>query len=446
MVGSLWKAAKMANILYEKSGSYESAVQFIPYSKLAEDLFSIEQKFVPFLGAGASLPKSPSLQTTPLTPIDQEKIKRLSESMGLADDISTILVVAAVRVAKYIQEHNLARKQPPAGQPEPVRTSARSASELAGKLASLVLYDLFEEPARTLNRLLPDYQQNELADVLRSATALTGIAPIAPPLLGIASFYQYQQGRTDLWNELHNCFKNVIDTNPVHRLVACAAKYYIESNPQESYLSVTTNYDDLLEIAMTRKEVPHCVVTVPKNGPHVRTRFSPDVAGYLGISSEALARLEELQNRLSPDEYYLMPRKPIAVVYKMHGCLDSTERDKDSIVISDEDYIETIGASGSNSRLVPNQFRTLMGYRKFLFLGYSFSDWNVRILYKFLQRLRVDQNFESSDYAVFNRVNPYESAFFKEKKINICLTNLDNFSESIAKYSSSCLESVSETV
>ena len=433
----------MAKILHEKGGNHDTAVEFIPYVTLGPNLFSTDQKFVPFLGAGASLiPVQTTSETLHTPDASDSKIRELCDSFGLQDELACMLVAAAVRVALRLQADPSAKPGPAAASKAAVPPSkAPTAAELASELAASLAYDYFDEPARRLRQALK-IETGEIAAMLRRATAATGVAATAPPLVGIASYYQYRDGPSNLWETLYSRFKGVTETTRVQRLVACAARHYLDGNPQEPYLCVTTNYDRLLELAMTSAGVPYCVVTVPKIGTFVRTTFSKGVQEHLGMDDEGFARLEELQNKMTPDQYYL--RRNLAVIYKIHGSLDPSERQHDSVVISDDDYIDNIRQSGSNSKLIPNHFRTLMGYRNFLFLGYSFSDWNVRILYKQLQAIRADQQFESNDYAVMNQANPYESVFFHEKKINICLTTLDKFVEGVKPHAprSKCLDAV----
>ena len=426
----------MATILHEKGGNYDTPVEFIPYAKLASELFSRDQKFVPFLGAGASLIAPGNAAAATGTPDASDlKIAEFCQSFDLKDEMARVLVAAAVRVALRLQQ---SATGPSAARP----TAAPSAAELAAELAASLEYDYFEEPARRLSRAL-EYEVVELAKVLRRATTVTGIASTAPPLVGIASYYQYREGNTRLWDALQERFGHVTETTPIQRLVACMARHYLDFQPQDPYLCVTTNYDRLLELAMQRLNVPYCVVTVPKSGTTVRTRYSENVAERLGLDTAGFKRLQREQNQMTPDGYYLKASKPLVVIYQVHGNLDADERQYDSVVISDEDYIENIRLSGSTSRLIPNQFRTLMGYRNFLFLGYSFSDWNVRIFYKLLQAIRAAHGVESNDYAVMYRFDHYENVFFRRKEINICLTTLDRFTAGVRQEASSpCLDTI----
>jgi hypothetical protein len=67
----------------------------------------------------------------------------------------------------------------------------------------------------------------------------------------------------------------------------------------------------------------------------------------------------------------------------------------------------------------------MMG-KSFLFLGYSFSDWNIRGIHRNLMASRPDRG--AADYAVVLRINPFERRFFDQYGIHVLQTDLDRFS------------------
>ena len=64
-----------------------------------------------------------------------------------------------------------------------------------------------------------------------------------------------------------------------------------------------------------------------------------------------------------------------------------------------------------------------MQNKGFLFLGYSFSDWNIRGLYKMIVGQRAHGK-TVQDYTVLNSLDPYESAYFAQQTIHILVTDL----------------------
>jgi hypothetical protein len=113
------------------------------------------------------------------------------------------------------------------------------------------------------------------------------------------------------------------------------------------------------------------------------------------------------------------------VIFKIHGCLFPSVPGRDSVVISDEDYIDHLCRMGSNDGLIPLEVVNLMMGKSFLFLGYSFSDWNIRGLHRSLIASRPDRG--AGDYAVVYRVNPFERRFFDQYGIHVLQTALDRF-------------------
>ena len=407
------------------------ATDFINYSSLARQLFGAEQRFVPFLGAGASLPFHPSDAPAKLTEPEQEHIEDVCRDLKLVSPLSIELMELAARVARRLEQTH------PPPDPEDSSKAAPSAGALAALLAREIGYRYLARSARSLEQILPRELPN-LEAVLTAVISITGVASTAPPLLSVASYYQYREGEEGLWDALRPAFATVSQTTETHKLVAEIAKNHVE-NPgnselrkfQRHYLAVTTNYDELIESAMSEAGVPYCVITVPKTGDRVRVRFAPAVAQYLGYSPKALEQLQldleesEPSVKARPDNFNFDVSKPVAIIYKIHGSIAEGEKPHNSVIISDEDYIDNIGKNGTTARLVPNTIKTQLGYCDLLFLGYSFSDWNVRSLFRSLRSIR--QTSTKNDYAVLRDWHPYESKFFEKNQIKIAATDLDTF-------------------
>ena len=91
--------------------------------------------------------------------------------------------------------------------------------------------------------------------------------------------------------------------------------------------------------------------------------------------------------------------------------------------------------NGLNNAMLPAFVKNGWMTRGFLFMGYSFSDWNVRSWY---QSLMEDAHFRErrglQDLAVMIDSDPYQDVFFDRKGINLVYTELKRFAESILKY------------
>ena len=131
-------------------------------------------------------------------------------------------------------------------------------------------------------------------------------------------------------------------------------------------LVITTNYDRLFEQAL------RC---------HGK---DPDVASYSKVPAE-------LREVLPQD-----PRRPF--VFKMHGDVDHP----DSIVITDEDYIEFVlrmSDRDSTYGAIPTTLAYHFKVWPTLFVGYSLMDYNLRLLFKTL-RWKMDEARTPQTYSV----------------------------------------------
>ena len=127
---------------------------------------------------------------------------------------------------------------------------------------------------------------------------------------------------------------------------------------------ITTNYDLLLESALRK--------------------FDKDPAIFVYNPSP-----NELTRDMEED-----PTEDRPLVFKMHGDLNERE----SIVITDEDYITFVQRMSDKDALhpVPQTIRYRMKQWPTFFVGYSFRDYNLRLIFRTL-RWRVDPaNFPQS--------------------------------------------------
>jgi hypothetical protein len=127
---------------------------------------------------------------------------------------------------------------------------------------------------------------------------------------------------------------------------------------------VTTNYDRLTEIALRQREKDPTVFVYDPNSDNPTRDVAAD-----------------------PDDMH-------PLLFKMHGDLEQ----KDSIVITDEDYIAFVQrmADKDTTYPIPFSIRFRMKQWRTLFVGYSLRDYNLRLLFRTL-RWRLDPaNFPNS--------------------------------------------------
>ena len=98
-------------------------------------------------------------------------------------------------------------------------------------------------------------------------------------------------------------------------------------------------------------------------------------------------------------------------------------QDADSVVITNEDYVTFLSIAG----VVPSYITKRLPTLGLLFLGYSFTDWNVRSLYRSVTKNRTAKSATTIDYAVLLNPSPYEVGFFEKNQIEVLDTPLDLF-------------------
>ena len=91
---------------------------------------------------------------------------------------------------------------------------------------------------------------------------------------------------------------------------------------------------------------------------------------------------------------------PIALerpaVLKLHGCLDRQSAGDDSYVITEDSYIDYL-SGGDVGALIPIALSQRMTSNSLLFLGYSLSDWNLRVI---LNRIWGARKLQVKSWAV----------------------------------------------
>lgn len=410
----------------------------INYREAADKLFNLPawqqgstegQQMVPFLGAGVSLSARLATEKSEVGDEfpDVESIENCCNTLGLDGASAKTFMRMAIFLAFYLQAaekdpHNLSDDQlldtlqsdtyPPSG------------GELARLFASLSTYTTFRQVVATLKPLFPEglisATEREQIEMFKLLAKITRIADPPDPLTSIASYYENKNGRSSLWTNLRLVISGKRETTFTHRLLAAAAKRHLAQPGvwQDDYLILTTNYDCLMEDALDDAGVDYAVLTTRKSDQKVLVRFSE------GITDAPIFTKRNADKY--PNQLYLYKPKNLAVIYKVHGCLNVTEKD-DGVVISDNDYIDYISQMNSTNGTIPACVNTLMQDKPFLFLGYRLNDWNVRSVFETIRKKR-GEDFRGQDYSVMTSIGEYERLFFQRNDVSILKTDLNSFS------------------
>src|SRR5262245_36472034 len=179
----------------------------------------------------------------------------------------------------------------------------------------------------------------ELANYLDRRSGYPSGEP--PELTRVAQYFDGVAGRGGLDDELHTVFAKNYQPSTLH--------YYLADFP--NLIIVTTNYDDLQERAFREKGRPFHVVVYRSGSPT-----------FLFWESGATEARETLANELD------VSIGQIPIIYKMHGACDRVNTERDSYVITEDDYVEFLSRMTSQTA-IPALFDESFRKSHFHFLG-----------------------------------------------------------------------------
>lgn len=117
---------------------------------------------------------------------------------------------------------------------------------------------------------------------------------------------------------------------------------------------ITTNYDSFMIDALRREK---------KNPEYKFCRWN-----------RLLDKYDALDAAFEPK-----PTKPL--VFHLHGHMEVI----DSLVLTEDDYIDFIVNVSQNPERIPSQIQDAMTDNLLLFLGYSLADWDFKVIFRALQ-------------------------------------------------------------
>ena len=392
-----------------------------------------EQGLVPFLGAGVSVSdraENPAA-AEPKYP-DAATVEQIAGLLHL-DGHARLYLEYAIRMAVRMQASEQVNGLPP-GLDELRKKLVDSsyppfAWELAELFSQVSAYNSLSDRAMKAierNGLLSADQRERaksmLLPMLKLAAMTTGLGSATDPLTSISSYYESKGERKDVWRRLYEVVATKEIPTRTHRLIAKAAKLQLGVNTAEDYLIVTTNYDWLMEKALDELQVPYAVLWRNHGDGLIYSRFA-------NLPADELTVLKRRNEPRTPGLAILKKTRSLAIVYKMHGCLykDLKEQD-DGLVVTDGDYVEFISQIDN---IIPAHVGQLLGARQILFLGYSFSDWNVRSVYE--RAISRRGRAKDRDYAVTRSLSQFEQVYFENRDLVVIMAELKEFVDGIEK-------------
>lgn len=236
-------------------------------------------------------------------------------------------------------------------------------------------------------------------------------------LTRVSQYMTTRLGAGPLYTELHDVFAATFAPNPLHALLASLT---LRQKKPPATVVITTNYDTMVEDALDAVSVPYDVLTYLARGKnrglfrHTTSDGSVNTViserSYTGIPfNKILRRLE----------------RPL--ILKIHGTV-AEDRTLDSYVITEEDYIDYL-ARTDVSVLLPTQVAEILAQKHFLFLGYSLSDWNLRVLLSRVWQRQEDDTYRS--WAANRKVSPYDYDFWKQYDVDCHQIDLEDFTAAL---------------
>jgi DNA-binding SARP family transcriptional activator len=239
-----------------------------------------------------------------------------------------------------------------------------------------------------------------------------------PELPRVAQYVAIMKGPGPLHDELHAMLEADAGPTAVHRLFA-ALPPLLRARGVPHQLIVTTSYDLALEQAFLDAGEEFDVVSYIAEGRH-RGKFC-----HLDPSGKGT--LIELPNEYATE----LSLERRTVILKLHGQVDRTnERAWESFVVTEDDYIGYLSQTEVAS-VLPVSLAAKLRRSHFLFLGYSLSDWNLRLL---LYRLWGDQPLSYRSWAAQENPQPFELEFWRRHGVDVVDMALEQQVEALARH------------
>jgi DNA-binding SARP family transcriptional activator len=230
-------------------------------------------------------------------------------------------------------------------------------------------------------------------------------------LARVSQYVATMNGSGPLYDELHRRFHAAVEPQPVHRFLASLPPV-LRARAVPQQLVISTRYDLALERAFEAAGEELDVVTYVATGPN-RGKFWHRPPG------------EEPRPIDVPNTYATelsLDRRP--VLLKLHGAVDPfPEREWESFVITEDDYIDYLGRSDLVSS-VPVALAAQLRRSHFLFVGYEMVDWNLRLV---MHRVWGDRPLAYRSWALDPEPSALEQAFWRRFDVDVLDVEPDEY-------------------
>jgi len=267
-------------------------------------------------------------------------------------------------------------------------------------------------------RVVPVLGLDGGADLASHLAAAFGYPRDRPlDLARVSQYVATMNGSGPLYDELHRRFEEAVEPQPVHRFLAALPRL-LRDRGKPHQLIVSTRYDLALERAFEEAGEEVDVVTYVSVGPF-RGKFWHRAPGREPCAIDV------------PNTYATeLSLERRTVLLKLHGAVDPfPEREWESFVITEDDYIDYLGRSDVASS-VPVALAARLKRSHFLFIGYEMVDWNLRLV---MHRVWGDRPVAYRSWAVDPAPTPLESAFWRRFEIDVLDVEPDAYVELLGR-------------
>jgi hypothetical protein len=234
--------------------------------------------------------------------------------------------------------------------------------------------------------------------------------------LDLARVSQYGATLMDegpLYDELRAVFRPRFVPTAVHTFLAGLRSPQPERIEDSHPLLATTNYDDLMEQALGKGNFDLVFYDADAQPRPIFWHEAPGVAA------------QQIEN---PPAYAYEFFKDRPVVLKVHGTIDRANAERESFVITEDQYIEYLSEEPMEKLLPPRLLQKMREKHHLLFLGYSLRDWNFRVFLRHLKR-NARQRYRS--WAVLLGADEVEKRFWEQNGVDIVNVDLRTYVDAL---------------
>jgi SIR2-like domain len=159
-----------------------------------------------------------------------------------------------------------------------------------------------------------------------------------------------------------------------------------------------------------------------------------DVVWYIADGADRGKFMHRLYNgelRLIENikEYRDLDLEKRSLVLKLHGSVDRFDADRDSYVITEDDYIEYL-IRADVTTLLPFEIVAKLYKSHFLFMGYGLRDWNLQVI---LHRIWGEQRITTRSWAIQPDPDPVDRILWNRRNVDIVDARLDYYIDALER-------------